>query len=415
MLNKLSLKDLNVKNKKILMRVDFNVPLDKGGAITDDTRIRASLPSIEYVLDQGGSVILMSHMGRPLKNKTSELSLAVCGKRLSELLNKPVEMAPDCVGKDVEVLVQNLRPGQILLLENLRFHKGEEHPDEDPQFSKQLAKLGDAYVNDAFGTAHRKHASTYTVPLLFQGKAAAGFLMEKEIEFLGHLVLHPQKPFCAIIGGAKISTKIGVLKALLKKVDALLIGGAMAYTFMKAQGLSIGDSLYEPEFLDEAKSILEASRSSRAKLLLPVDHVIVEDLDAVSYKRIVDNRQGIPEGFKGVDIGPKTIEEFFEALKKAATIFWNGPMGVFEVASFATGTTAIAEILANSPATTIVGGGDSIAALQNAGVIDQMTHVSTGGGASLEFIEWGTLPGIEALSSVSKINNIKGGVNIVIE
>lgn len=397
MLRKLSLRELDVKNKKILMRVDFNVPLDKMGMITDDTRIKASLPSIQYVLDEGGSVILMSHLGRP-KGKNPELSLSICGKRLSEILNKPVEMASDCVGKDVEEQAQRLLPGQILLLENLRFHKGEEHPDQEPEFAKQLAQLGDAYVYDAFATAHRKHASTYFVPKLFPNLAAAGFLMEKEIEFLGHLVLNPQKPFCAIIGGAKISTKIGVLKSLLEKVDALLIGGAMAYTFMKAQGFSIGDSLYEPEFLEEAKRILEASRSSHAQLLLPLDHVVSENLEETASIRIVDNKQGIPQGFKGVDIGPQTIEEYFLALNKASTIFWNGPMGIFEIPKFATGTTAIAEILANSPATTIVGGGDSIAALQNAGVMDKINHVSTGGGASLEFIEFGTLPGIEALS-----------------
>ncbi len=407
MLRKLSLKDLNVKDKRILMRVDFNVPLDKTGSITDDTRIRSSIPSIEYIIDHGGSVVLMSHLGRP-KEKRQELSLAPCAKRLAELLNKPVEMAPDCVGKEVDVLAEKLRPGQILLLENLRFHKGEEHPDQEPEFAKQLARLGDAYVDDAFATAHRKHASTYEVPKLFAGRAAAGFLMEKEIEFLGQLVLHPQKPFCAIIGGAKISTKIEIVKALLKKVDVLLIGGGMSYTFMKAQGFSIGDSLYEPDFVDEAKNILEASRKSQAKLMLPVDHVIADRIEETAATRIVDNLQGIPAGFRGVDIGPKTIQEFFKPLSKASTIFWNGPMGIFELSKFATGTTAIAEILANSPATTVVGGGDSIAAVQNAGVADKITHISTGGGASLEFIEFGILPGIEVLTNeyterVSKI------------
>jgi phosphoglycerate kinase len=400
MKRKLSLKDLDVKGKKILMRVDFNVPLDKRGIITDDTRIRASLPSIEYVLDHGGSVILMSHLGRPKEKKAPEFSLAPCAKQLSELLQRPVQMAPDCVGPEVEKLAQNLKPGQVLLLENLRFHKGEEHPEQAPEFAKQLAKLGDVYVDDAFGTAHRAHASTFEVPKYFPDRAAAGFLMEKEIEFLEKLVLHPQRPFCAIIGGSKISTKIGLLRALLKKVDYLLIGGAMTYTFMKARGLSIGDSLYEPEFLEEAKSILAESKSGHAKLLLPVDHVITDNKDETHFTRIIEDKQGITKGFKGVDIGPRTIEVFFEALKEASTIFWNGPMGVFEVPKFATGTTAIAEILANSPATTIVGGGDSISALKNAGVEDQITHLSTGGGASLEYIELGTLPGIEVLTQV---------------
>lgn len=405
MVRKLTLKDLNITDKKILMRVDFNVPLDKMRGITDDTRIRASLPSIEYVLEQGGSLILMSHLGRPDGKKMAEFSLAPCAKQLSELLKKSVQMAPDCIGRDVEAITEKLRPGQIILLENLRFHKGEEYPNQEPDFAKQLAKLGNAYVDDAFATAHRAHASTYEVPKFFPDRAAAGFLMEREIEFLSKLVLNPQRPFYAIIGGAKISSKMGILKALLKKVDILLIGGAMAYTFLKAQGISIGDSLFEPEFLEEAKNILNDSLSKGTKLLLPIDHVIVQNFEEDASIRIVDNKQGIPTGFKGVDIGPRTIQEFFAALNKASTIFWNGPMGVFEVPKFATGTTAIAEILANSNATTVVGGGDSISALNKAGVTDKITHISTGGGAALEFIEFGTLPGIEALS------DLKIGVN----
>lgn len=400
MQRKLFIKDLDLRNKRVLMRVDFNVPLDKKGQITDDTRIKASLPSIEYALNQGAILILMSHLGRPKEKKEPSLSLATCAKRLSQLLNRPVEMAADCVGHEVEKQVQRLQSGQILLLENLRFHKGEEHPEQDPDFAKQLAKLGDVYVNDAFGTAHREHASTYVVPKLFPEHAAAGFLLQTEAEFLEKMLLHPQKPFCAIIGGAKISSKIGILKALLNKVDTLLIGGAMAYTFMKAQGYSIGESLYEPEFLNEAKSILDYTSKIPTKLILPVDHIIAEHFEETAVTHAVSNKQGIPVGFKGVDIGPKTIQEFFMILNKAATIFWNGPMGVFEVAKFSTGTTAIAEILANSSATTIVGGGDSIAALQNTGVMHKITHISTGGGASLEFIELGTLPGIEALSNV---------------
>lgn len=400
-MHKLSLTDLDLQSKKVLMRVDFNVPLDKRGMITDDTRIRSSLPSIQHVLDQGGILILMSHLGRPKDKKDVEFSLAPCAKRLSELLNKPVQMAADCVGKEVEAQIRNLKPGQVILLENLRYHRGEEHPDEYPEFAKQLASLGDVYVDDAFATAHREHASTFTLPKLFPNKAAAGFLMATEIESLSQLVLKPNRPFCALIGGAKISTKIGILKSLLKKVDTLLIGGAMAYTFMKAKGLSIGESLFEEDFVEEAKRIIEASQQpGSAKLVLPVDHRVADQLTETSRTRIVEDSVGIPQGFFGVDIGPKTIQTYFAVLQKASTIFWNGPVGVFEIAKFATGTNAMAEILANSPAMTVVGGGDSIAALQNAGVLDKITHVSTGGGASLEFIEYGTLPGIEALSPV---------------
>lgn len=403
MLRKLSLRDLNVKDKKVFMRVDYNVPLDKKGTITDDTRIRSSIPSIEYILEKGGSLVLMSHLGRPEGKKVVELSLSPCAKRLSELLNQPVTLASDCIGKEVESSVQKLQPGQILLLENLRFHEGEEHPEKNPEFVRQLASLGDLYVNDAFSASHRKHASIYAVPQLFQEHAAMGFLLEKEVEFLEQLLLHPQKPFCAIIGGAKISSKIKVLKALLKKVDTLLVGGAMAYTFMKARGLSIGDSFYEPKYLEEAEKILKETDKHPNKLLLPVDHVITNNLEENGSIHIVEDRQGIPEKFKGVDIGPKTIQNYFNLLNKAATIFWNGPMGIFEIPKFATGTTSIAEILANASATTIVGGGDSIAALRNAGVIDRITHVSTGGGASLELIENGSLPGITVLTNESRL------------
>lgn len=402
MLDKLSLRDLQIKDKKILMRVDYNVPIDKKGDLTDDTRIKASLPSIEYILNQGGSVILMSHLGRPKGKPSSEFSLAPCAKHLSLLLNAPVRMAKDCVGEEVEAEVKNLKPGHILLLENLRFHPGEEHPEQEPAFVQQLAKLGDAYVNDAFGTAHREHASTYSVPKLFPGEAAAGFLMEKEIDFLSQLVLHPQKPFVAIIGGSKISSKIGVLRALLKKVDTLLIGGGMAFTFMKAQGLPIGDSLFEAEFVNEAKEILRIDAAEGKKVILPWDYVAVERVEENAQIKIVSAKEGIPEGHKGVDIGPQTIQEYFPLLNKASTIFWNGPMGIFEISKFSTGTRAVAEMLANSSATTVVGGGDSIAALQQTGLADRITHISTGGGASLEYIEQGTLPGIEALSDRRK-------------
>jgi phosphoglycerate kinase len=392
-MSKLSIVELPIKGKKVLMRVDFNVPLDKNQAITDDSRIQASLHSIKYVLEQGGALILMSHLGRPKEKRVPEMSLAPCAKRLSELLKKPVLMAPDCIGPDVEKMARDLKKGEILLLENLRFHRGEEHPEEDPEFVKQLAKLGDLYVNDAFGTAHRAHASTATITSYFPNKAAAGFLMEKEIKFLSSL-LNPKRPFCAIIGGAKISTKMGVLDSLMKKADALLIGGGMAYTFFKAQGIPIGDSIHEDDYLDKAKMILE----NGSGIFLPQDTVVADRLQEGAHKKIVKSREGVPSGFQGVDIGPETVKQFISEMKKAATVLWNGPLGVYEIKEFAIGTQAVAEAIAKLNATTIVGGGDSIAALQQAGVADQVTHVSTGGGASLEYIELGTLPGIEALS-----------------
>jgi len=395
---KLSLSDLNLKDKKVLMRVDFNVPLDKSGHITDDTRIKAALPSIEYVLKQGGSLILMSHLGRPKEKKTPEFSLKPCAKRLSELLGKTVIMAPDCIGPEVVKLAKALKPREVMLLENLRFHKGEEHPEEDPSFAKQLAELGDIYVNDAFGTAHRAHSSTATIAQYFPHKAAAGFLMEKEIEFLGDTFNKPAHPFYAIIGGAKISSKIGVLKALISKVDGLLIGGAMAYTFFKAKGISVGNSLVEEDQIDIAKKLMEECRKKGVKLLLPVDNVVADKPVNGAKTQLVESSKGIPNGYQGVDIGPKTIQLFKDQLKDAALIFWNGPLGIFEQSDFAKGTLAIAEALAASKAITVVGGGDSVAAVQTLRLADKMTHISTGGGASLEYIEYGQLPGIEALS-----------------
>lgn len=402
MQKKLSIKDLDLKDKKVLMRVDFNVPMDTQGTITDDMRIKAALPSIHYVLKQGGSLILMSHLGRPKGTIAPEFSLAPCAKRLSELLNQPVLMAPDCIGPTTEKMAKALLPGQVLFLENLRFHEAEEKPELDPNFARALANLADIYVDEAFGAAHRKHASIVEVARYFPGKAAAGFLMEKEIAFLGEAVRNPKRPFYAIIGGAKISTKIGVLKALLKKVDAILIGGGMAYTFFKAQGIAIGNSIHEDALIDRAKDILAAASSSKP-IYLPVDNVVVAEINDKASMKVIDTKQGIPDGFQGVDIGPKTIEQYKAILNNAGTVFWNGPMGIFEFSHFAVGTNAIAHTLAQlTNAVTIVGGGESVAAVEAAGVVNQITHISTGGGATLEYIEFGTLPGIDALSDKSE-------------
>jgi 3-phosphoglycerate kinase len=395
---KLSVKDLDLKGKRALIRVDFNVPLEKG-EITDDSRIQASLPTIRYVLDQGASIILMSHLGRPNGTPHPDYSLAPCAKRLSALLKIPVKMAPDCIGPDVEKMVQELKPGQVMLLENLRFYPGEEHPDKEPGFTSALADLGDVYIDDAFGCAHRAHASITEICKFFPAKAAAGLLLEKEIAFLGHALLHPKLPFCTILGGAKISTKFNVIEKLMQESDTLLIGGAMAFTFFKAEQIAIGNSLYEPEFINVARQLLDVSSQGRCKVILPIDLVVVKEIDREAEMMIIEAKDGIPEGYQGVDIGPQTIQLFSEEIKKAATLFWNGPMGVFECPPFAKGTKAIAKALAEVDAVTIIGGGDSIAAISQAGYAHRMTHISTGGGACLEYIEFGTLPGIEALSS----------------
>lgn len=396
-MTKLSLKDLELKDKKVLMRVDFNVPFDASGAISDDTRIKATLPSIHYILDKGAKLILMSHLGKP-KGKDSKFSLAPIQKRLSELLKKPVLMADDCVGKAVEQTVNSLKNGDILLLENLRFYEAEEKPEKDLSFAKSLSLLGDIFVNDAFGTAHRAHSSTAVVANYFPGKSAVGFLMEKEIQFLGDALLNPKRPFYAIVGGAKISSKLGIIESLLKKADAIFIGGAMAYTFLKAEGYSIGSSLFESDLIEKAKAILEISRLENMEILLPVDHVITNALDGRGNVSVCSVKNGIPDGFYGVDIGPETVKLFTEKLKNAATVLWNGPLGIFENEEFSKGTTSIAKIIASLNATTIVGGGDSVAALQLTGLINKISHVSTGGGASLEYIEYGRLPGIDVLS-----------------
>ena len=393
------LKDLDVNGKKVLMRVDFNVPLNARGQITDDTRIRAALPSIRYVLEKGGSLILMSHLGRPKEKKVPELSLKPCSERLSELLGRKVIMAPDCVGPEVERCASSLKPGEVVLLENLRFHMGEEYPEKDPEFVKKLARLGDLYVNDAFGTAHRAHASTALIAKLFPQKSAAGFLMQEEVHYIGDAISHPKRPFYAIIGGAKISTKCGVIEALLKKADAIFIGGGMTYTFLKAQGKPIGDSIHEDSFLEKARTLLESSGKGQGRLFLPTDIVVTQQLKEDAAFKVVKAEDGIPDGFQGVDIGPETIINYSKELKDAATIVWNGPLGVFEMPQFAKGTNAIAHVLGQLKATTIVGGGDSIAAIQAAGVADKITHLSTGGGATLEYIEFGTLPGLGGLAS----------------
>ncbi len=389
---KLTIQDLPLKGKRVLMRVDFNVPI-KDGKISDDSRIAATLPSIEYILSHGASLILMSHLGRPKGKPEAQFSLAPCAKRLSELLKKPVAMAPDCIGPEVEKLAFSLKPGQILLLENLRFHPGEEEPEKDPRFVSSLAKLGDLYVNDAFGTAHRAHASTALIAKQFPNRSAAGFLMEKEISHLSSL-LHPSKrPFYAIIGGAKISTKIGVIKNLLNLIDLLFLGGGMTYTFLKCQGIGVGNSIVEDSELDTAKELLKSK-----KIRLAQDSVIANAFSNDSQTKTILCKNGIPDGWQGMDIGPQTIQDWSQELKNGATIFWNGPLGVFEMPNFAKGTRAIAEALARSKGETVVGGGDSVAAIQQMGLGDKFSHLSTGGGASLEFLEFGHLPGIDALT-----------------
>ncbi len=404
-MDKLSLRELPVAGKNVLMRVDFNVPLDNDLTIQDPTRILAALPSIKYVLEQGGALILMSHLGRPRGVVYTDLSLKPCAHALSALLSKKVIMAPDTCGEEVEDLKEKLKPGEVLLLENLRFHRGEENPDETLSFSKSLAKNADFYVNEAFACSHRHHASITEVPKLFPGKAAGGFLLEKEVTFLSKALTNPDRPFYAIIGGAKISTKMGEIHALLEKVDALLIGGGMAYTFLKARGKAIGKSLYEADFLGQAIEILEKASQRKIPLLLPLDTLGTKVLSEDAKIEIFDTEKGIADDYQGLDIGPKTIKYFCEFIQNAKTVLWNGPMGVYEFTPFANGTKHLAESLKGLKATTIVGGGDSIAALNELDLASSMTHVSTGGGATLEFIEYGTLPGIEALSLKESVNS----------
>lgn len=390
---KQTVRDIELKAKRVLMRVDFNVPLDKStGKITDDTRIRESLPTIRYCLEQGAAVVLMSHLGRPDGQRVPALSLKPVAVRLGELLKHPVLHLSDCVGPEVERQVKALKPGDIALLENLRFYAEEEK--NDPAFAAKLARLGDVYVNDAFGTAHRAHASTEGVA--HHLPAAAGFLMEKEIRYLDGALANPARPYVAILGGAKVSDKIGVITRLLERVDRLLIGGGMSYTFLNAQGHAIGNSRLEADKVDLAKQLLAKAVERRVTVLLPKDHVITTALKPDSQVKTVAAGQ-IPDGWEGVDIGPQTIQAFLDALKDAQTVVWNGPVGVFEDARFAEGSRRVAECLAQLKATTIIGGGDSAAAVQQFKLADRMTHISTGGGASLEFLEGKTLPGIAIL------------------
>jgi phosphoglycerate kinase len=387
-MNKKTVKDIDLKGKRVLMRVDFNVPM-QAGKVTDDKRIKASLPTIQYVLDQGASLVLMSHLGRPKGGPDPEFSLKAAAETLAGLLGRPVKMAPDCVGPEVEKLAKALKPGEVLMLENTRFHAGEEKNDLD--LAKQMASLGEVYVNDAFGSAHRAHSSTEGVARFLP--AVSGFLMEKELEYLGRATSNPEHPYIAILGGAKISDKIAVVENLLAKCDKLIIGGGMANTFLAAKGCNMQDSLVEAASVDVARSILA---KSGGRLLLPVDAVIADKFEAEANSKVVDVDK-VPAGWRIMDIGPKSIEAFKSALQGAKLIVWNGPMGVFEMPKFAEGTFAMAKLLAESGATTVIGGGDSASAVKKAGVAKQMTHVSTGGGASLEFLEGKELPGVAAL------------------
>ncbi|MBI1358367.1 MAG: phosphoglycerate kinase [Acidobacteria bacterium] len=384
--------DLNLAGRKVFMRVDFNVPLaEDGTTITSDTRIRAAVPTIQAVLDRGASLILASHLGRPKGKPNPKMSLAPASQRLSEILGIPVQQAPDCVGPEVEAMAAALQPGQVLLLENLRFHAEEEANDE--AFAKQLAGLCDVYVNDAFGAAHRAHASTEGI-VKYVSEAAAGLLMKKELEYLAMAVSNPQHPYVAIVGGAKISGKIDVIENFLKLADKVLIGGAMTYTFLKAKGVDVGGSLVEEEKLDLAK---ETMAKGEGKLLLPVDQVIASAFSVDAETKTTATTEAIPAGWMGLDIGPETIELYRKEIAAAKLIVWNGPMGVFEMEPFAAGTLAVAHAVAESDAVSIIGGGDSEKAVKKAGVTKQVSHVSTGGGASLEFLAGSQLPGVVAL------------------
>jgi phosphoglycerate kinase len=391
-LNKKSIEDIDVAGKKVLARCDFNVPL-KDGVITNDKRIVAALPTIKYLVDHKARLILCSHLGRPKGEFKPEFSLAPVAKRLSELLGQEVKMAKDVIGPDAKKLASELKDGEVMLLENVRFHA--EETKNDPAFAKELASMAEIYVNDAFGACHRAHASTAGVAAYLP--AVCGYLMQKEINFIGGALANPKRPFVAILGGAKVSDKIGVITNLLDKVDTLVIGGGMAYTFMKAQGHSIGNSICEDDKLDLARQILADAEKKGVKLLLPIDNNAGDKFDENCNEQIV-NSDDIPDGWMGMDIGPKSIELFCDAVKGAGTVIWNGPMGVFEFEKFAKGTLAVAKAVADSGAVSIIGGGDSVAAVTKLGFADKMSHISTGGGASLEFMEGKVLPGIDCLN-----------------
>lgn len=398
-MSKLSIDKVDLKNKRVLVRVDFNVPLDENLEVTDDMRIVGSLPTIKKIISSGGKTILMSHLGRPKGERKPEFSLKPAAERLGKLLGKEVKLAPDCVGADTEKLVHEMKAGEVILLENVRFHKEEEK--NESEFAGQLAKLGDVYINDAFGSAHRAHASTAGITKYIK-TCAAGYLMQKELDYFGSALANPKKPYCAILGGAKISGKIDVINNLLDKVDVLIVGGGMAFTFFKAQGYEIGKSLLEPEKLELAKELLTKVKSSKLKFLLPVDVIVANEFknDSPALTVDVDN---IPADKMGLDIGPKSVKLFSDELMKSKTIVWNGPMGVFEMENFSKGTFTIADVLAKATengAVTVIGGGDSAAAISNAGLEKKVSHVSTGGGASLEFLEGKILPGVAALTDV---------------
>ncbi len=394
-LNKKTVKDFDVAGKRVLMRVDYNVPQDEKGNITDDKRIKAAMPTLKYLLENKARVILCSHLGRPKGEWKMEFSLAPVAKRLSELLpDTKVVFAGDVIGEKAKAAAAAMKDGEIVLLENLRFHKEEEK--NDPAFSKELASLAELYINDAFGTAHRAHASTEGVTKYLP--AGAGFLIEKELSFLGRAVENPEKPFVAILGGSKVSDKLGVITNLLKLADTLIIGGGMAYTFLKAQGYGIGKSLVDNEKLDFCKDVLKQAKAAGKQILLPVDNVCASEFSATANTSVCDNND-TPEGWMCLDIGPKTAKLFADAIKTAKTVVWNGPMGVFEMEPFAGGTKAVAQALAECGGMTIIGGGDSASAVKKLGFADKMTHISTGGGASLEFLEGIELPGIAALNA----------------